>query len=237
MTMTNTDGKILPLPMTAAQKARAEREAKTVDLMAFAAALAQAIGWHHVPDENMNGNCTQIITRDAVTGDGPMARTNTPRLIISQRWHKDRRIEISGCWPYAEGQGVITPGGVDGKARITVAHDKSAWKVAGEVQNRLLPGYLAAWDVCMARVESYRAHEAASKGLAERLADGAGVQTRGMRGASSGRESFSVWGAEPDDDDGRCYASVQVSGDSVSIDCRGLTEAQAAAILAIVKGG
>jgi hypothetical protein len=47
-----------------------------------------------------------------------------------------------------------------------------------------------------------------------------------------GRDSF--YAAS---DSGRGSAHVEVSGESVSIDCRGLTEAQAAAILAIVKAG
>lgn len=225
--MTNHSN-VTALPLSAAQKARMDRDAKRRDMRILAQELAAAIGWHVWPDDERSADAPQLLTERACA---TMAERHTvPTLVISQRWQKDARIEIRACWPHGEGSiGMMSPGGTDDKQEITVAHHALGARVASEIQRRLLPQYLALHALQVAKIRSWEQHKADGEALAERIADACGVRRQDSQGAQ--RLDFYV------DEGGAAGAHVQVSGETVRIEATGLTEAQAIAILKIVREG
>lgn len=171
-----------------------------------------------------------------------LERTLSPCLFFRYDPRKGR-IVVHGTWPYsakvrgAGGGPVVTPEVAlrftdprrDYKASITVAGDAPARDIARQIAGRLLPKYLPIHKECQAYIAREVAYQDSGCEIAHRLAAGWGaVRSHG------GEHKFRV---DLDENDvNAASGSVKVTGERVAIDLRSLTEAQAAAILGLLRG-
>jgi hypothetical protein len=232
--MTNTNdegmqryGNVISL----ATKPTAKAEPQKLDLRDYAERLAISLGWHvFATDGGIHDN--QIITKEPCVTIAD--RQRVPTLVIGQDWRKGKRISVAGCWPSSEATGgVCSPNGMDGKVEATFSPEKEPSVVARELARRMLPLYLAQYETQMVKVREWEAYRDAGTALAARIQDALGIERRMDYGTEQMvRKDFYAPNAN-----GNVGAHVQVSGETVRIEASGLTEAQALAILAIVKGG
>lgn len=101
-----------------------------------------------------------------------IAHTEGYALHLTTEYRKPGRLVISGNWPEMETEAnhrCVYPSMVPGlndtdRGSITVALDRSTATIGGEIQRRLLPGYVAAWTQCKAYADEWdrkaRAREA-----------------------------------------------------------------------------
>jgi hypothetical protein len=210
-----------------ATKPTAKAEPQKLDLRDYAERLAISLGWHvFATDGGIHDN--QIITKEPCVTIAD--RQRVPTLVIGQDWRKGKRISVAGCWPRSEATGgVCSPSGMDGKVEATFSPEKEPSVVARELGKRMLPLYLAQYETQMVKVREWESFKANGEALAGRIQAAIGINKADRDGV---RKDFYA-----PDADGNVGAHVSVSGETVRIEASGLTEAQALAILAIIKGG
>lgn len=186
-----------------------------------AQALAAALGdgWTYSARLNGDGERGQFASVDR--GDqciGVYGSSYEGKINIDGRWDaKDalgRRIEPSYNMP---------------KVRVSMSATRAAESIVKDAIRRFMPGYLAAHAKYAERIESERAYLASTTGAAQQLAASGAFYLEEQRVRSWGQRE-----SAPDGERVRAWceriSNVKVYRDSVSMDLRDLTPAQAIAI-------
>jgi hypothetical protein len=174
-----------------------------------------------------------LIRPPAITFAPGLPATMQPRVYFRYDSRK-HRLNVNVSWPVANGDGGWgRPTDADLKnvtTEITVSADKPAAQVARDIANRLLPSYLPLYHELWRRIEAHQASVSDSRVIAERLA---GEDHRVREVNDSG--FFNV-GLGDDRSIGDAWGTVTVSHGKVKIELTSLSEAQAAAVLAALRG-
>jgi hypothetical protein len=177
---------------------------------------------------------------DSIKLVADMADTMSPTVQFNVDG-RSKRINISGAWPKNPVDGRFVPPSAaipyNAKAHtISVAGNTTAEGIARAIVSRFLPKYLEQHKACQAYCEREANYRDSSSEIAARLA-GRPIQAQGWTSDSGSRE-FSI---REDFQPARgcllpalgdASGTVKVTGTSVAISLSGLTEAQAARVLA-----
>lgn len=187
----------------------------TEELRAKAASVARTLpgGPWRLEFENVNGS----------------ARINGPngQRIFFDHDNRTGRIEVHGSWPRDCYGRVQTP---QERKRITFDGSRSSAEWKAEVERRFLTWYLLAYGKAKETCDRLAEHHAAQQATRARLA---AIVEAHIVGHSP--ESASIYRNQKDSPNENVYGEIKVnSADSVQIELRGLTEAQAAELLRVL---
>lgn len=108
-----------------------------------------------------------------VDGDGEIFGTgligpDEQEIIFAIPWNKPDRFEISGNFPNGLSQHLSYHGERE-KTSITVAQSKDPQRIASDIENRLLPGYLRELEKCRQRKQKNDEYKDNQKNTLERI--------------------------------------------------------------------
>jgi hypothetical protein len=172
----------------------------------------------------------------AITFAPELPATMQPRVYFRYDARKGR-LSINGSWPHCENDGGWGgPTATDTKGvvtEITVSADKPAATIARDIACRILPTYLPLHKILQGRIYAHQQYGQRAQERAKRLAVGGDWQHWNRDGAG-----FSEYLENPDDAICTPRAVVEAKGSgTVKVILDNLTEAQAAAVLAVLRGG
>jgi hypothetical protein len=174
-----------------------------------------------------------LIRPPAITFAPELSVHLQPRIYFRYDSRK-RRLEINTGWPSVyDANSWDRPTDADLKGvttSITVSADKPAAQVARDIANRILPSYLPLHKELQRRIAVHFQSVTDSRAIAERLAGGEVVRTQGDS------HSFTIGLQDADHALGNVWGDVTVSHGRVKIELTSLSETQAAAVLAALRG-
>jgi hypothetical protein len=176
-------------------------------------------GWKYVFDEDFRAGYF-------IQG----AKRKRGELAICLHVDHKKRLNISGAWPYAEGQPLTSPRDIyiDGKYQespsISVSMGRPPEKLAADILRRFIPEYLRLYNLCLERLQANELAEKQQFTVAQDFAKIMGDKTTNAHASWYGED---------------CYGHVDVNsgGDTATLELRGNVAILKAALVAAGKAG